>query len=104
MRLGRKQEGQLRRQAGTPGGKSGGGEGGGWQAQIWAADGSVGSVDVGEGQVCRAGRGVGVVRKLMPASRREMMAAWACLVPQEGGQQTASWLSGPWGLTGCGVG
>ena len=77
--------------------------GDGWQAQIWAADGSVGSVDVGEGQVLRAGRGAGVVRKLMPASRREMMVALACLVQQEWGQRMASWLSEFWGLMGCGV-
>lgn len=91
------------RQAGTPGGKSGGGLRGGWQAQIWAADGSVGSVDVGEGPgVQGRRRGAGVVGKLMPASREKMMLAWACLVHQEWGQRITpvalgSGVDGVWG-------
>lgn len=61
-------------------------------------------MDVGDGQVCRAGRGAGVVRKLTPASRREMMVAWACLVPQVGGTADGITALGALGLKGCGVG
>ena len=57
----------------------------------------------GRGSGVQGRAGGGVFRKLMPASRREMMVALACLVQQEWGQCMASWLSGFWGLMGCGV-